>query len=387
VVFERLNVAPTDWFEVIVTAQVEDVPLHAPDHPAKTEPELGVAVSVTLVPDVYDDADGLRVTVPDPDPEVVTVSENCGGREKFATADLFVVMLRTHVFDEPLHAPDQPLNSEPLDGVAVSVTLVPGRYRGPAGFAATVPAPVPLVVTATVKVVSNTASAVLFASSLRVQTPEPEQLPSQPTKTEVAEGVAVIETFEFAGKNPPVAELAAGLKARLPLPSPDFDTVSEYRELSVAATVAGGWSGATTSGPIERLSSTAFAASRSVTPTEMEQPEAEPLRSGSERQGEMSTLTLSCCEVVDVIGICSSKSETGAPVVLAYVTRTCTKAVAEDCCEARSVAIRRMTSEDPATGAATRSPQEASVAPAKSARAPRMKGGFIEPPCVRRIRC
>lgn len=226
-VFERLNVAPTDWFEVIVTTQVEDVPLHAPDHPTKTEPELGVAVSVTLVPDAYDDAAGLRATVPDPVPEVVTVSENCGGREKFATTDLFVVMLRTQVFDEPLQAPDHPLNTEPLDGVAVSVTLVPGMYRGPAGLAATVPDPDPLVVTVTAKVVSNTASAVLLASSLSVQTPDPEQLPSQPTKTDVADGVAVIETFEFAGKNPPVDELAAGLNANVPLPSPDFVTVSE----------------------------------------------------------------------------------------------------------------------------------------------------------------
>jgi hypothetical protein len=125
-VFERLNAAPTDWFEFIVTAQVADVPLQAPDHPAKTEPELGVAVSVTLVPAVYDDAEGLRVTVPDPEPDMVTLSVNCGTGEKLATTDRLLLMTSTQVVDEPLQSPDQAPNNEPLAGVAVRVTLVPG---------------------------------------------------------------------------------------------------------------------------------------------------------------------------------------------------------------------------------------------------------------------
>lgn len=109
--------------------------------------------------------------------------------------------------------------------------------------------------------------------------------------------------------------------------------------MSVAATVAGGWSGATTSGPTVRLSSTAFAASSSVTLTEIEHPEAEPLRSGSARQGAMSTLTLSCCEFVDESGICSSNSATEEPFTLAYATRTWTKAVVDDCWNTGPVAI------------------------------------------------
>jgi hypothetical protein len=121
-----LNAAPTDWFEVIVTAQVEDVPLHAPDHPAKIEPELGVAVRVTLVPDAYAAADGLRVTVPDPVPDVVTVNENCWTGEKFAATERFVAITTTQLGDDPLQSPVQPLNTDPLVAVAVRVTLVPG---------------------------------------------------------------------------------------------------------------------------------------------------------------------------------------------------------------------------------------------------------------------
>ena len=44
-----LNVAVTDVAAETVTEQVP-VPVQAPDHPAKVEPALGVAVSVTVVP-------------------------------------------------------------------------------------------------------------------------------------------------------------------------------------------------------------------------------------------------------------------------------------------------------------------------------------------------
>jgi len=46
-----LKVAVTDWLEFMVTLQAP-VPEHAPPHPAKVEPELGVAVSCTAVPEV-----------------------------------------------------------------------------------------------------------------------------------------------------------------------------------------------------------------------------------------------------------------------------------------------------------------------------------------------
>jgi len=45
----RLNLAVTNRFELMVTLQAP-VPEHAPDHPAKVDPELGEAVSETICP-------------------------------------------------------------------------------------------------------------------------------------------------------------------------------------------------------------------------------------------------------------------------------------------------------------------------------------------------
>ncbi len=44
------------------------MPEHAPDHPAKTEFEPGVAVRVTAAPDGYVGPAGFVVTVPEPVP-------------------------------------------------------------------------------------------------------------------------------------------------------------------------------------------------------------------------------------------------------------------------------------------------------------------------------
>jgi len=68
--------ALTDLAASMVTTQVGDVPLHAPDQFEKSENALGVAVSVTTVPALYpssqsagqDIPDGLDVTVPLPTP-------------------------------------------------------------------------------------------------------------------------------------------------------------------------------------------------------------------------------------------------------------------------------------------------------------------------------
>ena len=66
----------------VVTAHVP-VPLQAPPQPAKDEPFIAAAVSVTLVPRANDAAhvlpqlipEGFDVTVPEPDPILVTVTE------------------------------------------------------------------------------------------------------------------------------------------------------------------------------------------------------------------------------------------------------------------------------------------------------------------------
>ena len=75
-----LKVAVTFLLASIVTIQLP-VPEQAPDQPAKVEPEAGLAVKVTEVPEVYDSEQsepqlmpaGLEVTVPEPKPDLVTV--------------------------------------------------------------------------------------------------------------------------------------------------------------------------------------------------------------------------------------------------------------------------------------------------------------------------
>jgi hypothetical protein len=65
----------------MVSTQV-DVPLQAPDHPTKVEPEAGAAVKVTLLPvgkfaeqvAPHEIPTGLLVTVPVPDPATFTLN-------------------------------------------------------------------------------------------------------------------------------------------------------------------------------------------------------------------------------------------------------------------------------------------------------------------------
>lgn len=45
-----LNTAVTHLEEIIDTVHIEDVPEQAPDQPANTDPDFGVAVRVVLVP-------------------------------------------------------------------------------------------------------------------------------------------------------------------------------------------------------------------------------------------------------------------------------------------------------------------------------------------------
>lgn len=90
-----LKVAVTDWFAFMVTLQAP-VPLHAPDHPAKKAPLAGVAVSLTLVPELNDALQvgaqvmpaGLLVTVPVEVPASCTESWKVvdGARDEAAPA-------------------------------------------------------------------------------------------------------------------------------------------------------------------------------------------------------------------------------------------------------------------------------------------------------------
>jgi len=78
---ERLKVAETEsLFVAPIVTEHDPVPEQAPPHPAKTDPAPGVAVNFTEVPAGKSELqawpqlipDGVLVTVPDPDPEIVT---------------------------------------------------------------------------------------------------------------------------------------------------------------------------------------------------------------------------------------------------------------------------------------------------------------------------
>jgi hypothetical protein len=58
--------------DFMVIVHVREVPEHAPDQPENAEPQVGVTVRVTTVPPGKLGADGLLVTVPLPDPVLVT---------------------------------------------------------------------------------------------------------------------------------------------------------------------------------------------------------------------------------------------------------------------------------------------------------------------------
>ena len=97
--------------------------------------------------------------------------------------------------------PLQPVKVEPAAGAAVKVTAVPlanaaehvAPQEMPAGALVTVPVPVPLGLTDSVKVcTAKVAVTVVAALSVTEQVPVPEQLPPlQPVKVEPAAGAAV----------------------------------------------------------------------------------------------------------------------------------------------------------------------------------------------------
>jgi hypothetical protein len=119
--------AVTDLAEFIGIAHGSR-PVQAPLHPAKVDPIVGVGVSTTRVPAAGIELqaspqsipDGEEATVPEPVPDLVTMS----GNPKIATTDFAASMFTAHG-PTPLHAPDQPRNEAPATGLAVRVTVVP----------------------------------------------------------------------------------------------------------------------------------------------------------------------------------------------------------------------------------------------------------------------
>jgi len=102
-------------------------------------------------------------------------------------------------------APLQPANVEPVLGVAVNVTVAPWGYVSeqsapqlmPAGDDVTVPAPVPLLLTASAKAFrANDAVTAVAAVTVTVQSPVPGQpTPLQLKNAEPTDGTAVSVTI------------------------------------------------------------------------------------------------------------------------------------------------------------------------------------------------
>src|SRR6266540_3929018 len=148
-----MNVAVTFRAALIVTVHVP-VPEQSPD-----QPEEAAAVSVTSVPSAklaLHVAPQLmpatsEVTVPVPDPALVTVSRWVGGPKSAVTSRAWLIVT-TQVVLVPEQSPDQPLKAEPPEAVAVSVTSVPSAYVAlqvapqlmPPTFEVTVPVPDPV---------------------------------------------------------------------------------------------------------------------------------------------------------------------------------------------------------------------------------------------------
>jgi hypothetical protein len=127
------NSAPTVVLAVSVRVHV-DVPVQAPVQPAKVDPDAAAAVRVTCVPLAKFALQvlgqlipaGVLVTVPEPVPDVVTVSWTGGDVDVSNSAVTVVLAVRVTVQDDvPVQAPVQPANVDPDAAAAVRVTSVP----------------------------------------------------------------------------------------------------------------------------------------------------------------------------------------------------------------------------------------------------------------------
>jgi hypothetical protein len=238
------NVAETVTAALSVTVHVP-VPEQPPVQPVKVEPAAGVAVKATAVPLANEAAHvapqdmpaGLLVTVPAPEPPLLTVSVKVCPNVAVTVVAALSVTVQGPAPEQP--PPLQPVNAEPAAGAAVRVTAVPLANEAahvapqamPVGALVTVPVPVPDLVTVSVKDCNaKLAVTVVAALVAMVQERVPAQPPPlQPVKVEPAAGVAVRAIEELAANEAehvlPQA-MPAGALVIVPVPAPDLVTVT-----------------------------------------------------------------------------------------------------------------------------------------------------------------
>lgn len=120
----ELNVAVTDFADDIEMTHEPEEFEHAPDQPEKTFPLVGVAVRVTVVPELkffvqvlelpQEIPDGRDVT--EPEPTVVTV--NSRGTTANVAVTVTAPVIVTMQEPVPVQAPDQPVKALPPVGSA-----------------------------------------------------------------------------------------------------------------------------------------------------------------------------------------------------------------------------------------------------------------------------
>ena len=174
---------------------------------------------------------GLLVTVPLPAPDLPTVNVKDRSVNEAVTEDAALMDI-VHVVPVPEQPPLQPVNVEPVAGVAVSVTEVPEEklaeqvlpHAIPPGLLVTAPAPEPPFPMVNVKDCSaNVALTDAAAAMLTVQVPVPEQPPPvHPVNVDPAAGEALSVTevpeTKLAAQVLPHA-MPAGLLVTVPLPT------------------------------------------------------------------------------------------------------------------------------------------------------------------------
>ena len=151
-----MNVAEMLRAAVILTEHVGPVPLQEPPQPPNVAPLAGVAVSVTVVPELNV---ALQAVAPFPQlieapatrpaPETDTVSGKVPAEPPLNVAITFfdASNVSEHVVPVPAHAPLQPVKVAPGAGVAVRVAPEPAAWFGLVQVVAPWPQLIPLPVT------------------------------------------------------------------------------------------------------------------------------------------------------------------------------------------------------------------------------------------------